>query len=138
MRIQLSTALAIAQKRNLEILPTLAVAVAESLRRAGYVGPLPRAVRNPDLPTGLAIRCGRLERPLKGLVEAREASVCRCVCGVEAGISGAWCAAFPPADRRRRVYRRIVALPHVVRSREEQRSKALEGWNASSAGKEGT
>lgn len=138
MRVQFSTALAIAQKRNLRVLPTLAVAIAESLRGAGYVGPLPRAVRNPDLSSGMAIRCERMERPLKGLVEAREAAVCRCVCGVEAGISGAWCAALPPADRRRRFHRRIVALPRLVRDREERRRAALEGWNASPAGKEGS
>lgn len=138
MRVQFSTALAIAQKRNLRVLPTLAVAIAEALRGAGYVGPLPRAVRNPDLPSGLVIRCCRLEAPPRYLVEAREASVCRCGCSVEAGIPGAWCAPLPSADRRRRLYRRIVALPHVVRSREEQRCKALESWNASSARKEGT
>lgn len=137
MRLPLSIAVEFTTRRHYELHQEVARATVAALRAAGYVGAGEWSLRHVDLPEPVVIRCLNMEGPSPKLVEAPEASLRRCQCSLEAGVSGAWCAALPLARSRRAIHRQIMALPHLVRSSREWRRAALRRWNASAEGKEG-
>lgn len=137
MRLPLHVALEFASRRRYQLHQKVARAAVAAVRQAGYRGTDAWALRHADLPEPLVIRCVHLAQQPEELVGAPEAEMRWCQCGLEIGVSGAWCAPLSSARARRSVYREIVALPLVGGSGRERRSEALRRWNAGSAGKEG-
>lgn len=137
MRLPIQSAITLAARRRFLLHPEVKVAVAQALRRAGLGIVAARTLRHTDLPCYLVCKCTRLEAGPEGLVSAPEAPVRRCLCCLEAGVSGAWCAALPSTGLGSAGYRDIVAVPYVVRSGWRRRSEALSRWNASAESKEG-
>jgi len=131
MRLQPFVAIQIATCPRVDVQPEVALAIAQALRKLRLRRPESRAICHVDLPQNLVIRCPRLEAGPGYLLQAAEAKACKCVCGVEAGIPTAWCAALSPTRRRGPVYRQIVAIKHLGVSGQQRLARALASWNAS-------
>jgi hypothetical protein len=126
-----------ATRPNLRLLPSIARQATQALRERGFDVDETLFIRDAHLPLGLLIRCARLEKRPGQLCQVPLASVCACQCGVEAGISGTWCAALPSTDAERLVSREIVACRDLVARSRERATGALDGWNTSRSSQEG-
>lgn len=135
-RLPVSLIALLVTRKSVCVHPTIARQATAQVRELGLEPPATWPVRHAHVPLGVDIRCRAMEAGFGRLLEADRAKVRPCVCSLEAGIPGTWCAALSPARSWSRIYRRAVAGNHVVPSCEQRRLQTLGSWNASRPGEE--
>ena len=128
---------AISSRQRYYVLPSLKRKAAQAARGLGYQQLAERIVRNPDIPSLLPYRCIYLEKRPGSIYAPVATQAACCMCLVEAGIPGAWCAPLPSSSGGRKLSRRVVAIPGVVLDSRKGRRLTLEGWDTGTESKEG-